>query len=213
MIDFDNLGMYRENNRIEAKRALGGLPKSIWETYSAFCNTLGGIILLGVIERSDKSFEAVDLPDPDELISEFWTLVNDPKKVSANILSPDDVYHLDLDGKDIVVINVPRAEKEYRPVYIDGSVANTYRRSGEGDYKCTPDEYRAMVVEASDETEEMSKLVDYLTDHPSGGRSSDFEEFLDRDRSFVRELISEMHEKQIIEAVGTDINRKYRLKR
>ena len=71
MIDLNKLGQHRENNRIEAKKALGGLPHSIWETYSAFANTLGGLILLGVEEYADKSLHAVNLPDPEKLVKEF----------------------------------------------------------------------------------------------------------------------------------------------
>lgn len=110
VIDLNNIEKYRENNRIEAKKATGGLPKSLWETYSSFANTLGGIILLGVEEYRDKSLHPVNLPDPDELIEEFWEIANDIQKVSTNILSYDDVYVQKIEEKHIIVITVPKAK-------------------------------------------------------------------------------------------------------
>ena len=158
MIDFCNFEKYRENNRIEAKKALGGLPKSIWETYSAFANTYGGIILLGVEEWADKSLHTMDLPDPDRLIKEFWDIANNPNKTSVNVLSSKDVFVQEVDGDHIVVINVPRAERSYKPVYVDGNPLCTYRRNGEGDYRCTKEEYQAMVRDASVKTQDMLVL-------------------------------------------------------
>ena len=158
MIDFSKIEQYRENNRIEAKKALGGLPRSVWETYSAFANTYGGIILLGVEELADKSFCTVDLPAPEKLIKEFWDIVNNPNKTSVNVLSSKDVFVQEVDGDHIVVINVPRAERSYKPVYVDGNPLNTYRRNGEGDYRCTREEYQAMVRDASVKTQDMLVL-------------------------------------------------------
>lgn len=150
MIDFNNIQKYRENNRIEAKLALGGLPQSIWETYSAFANTMGGVILLGVEERADKSLHPVNLPDPHKLIDEFWQLVSEKKKVSANVLSMRNIYIQTIDQKSIVVIEVPRAGRFDRPVYIDKDpYGGSYRRNGEGDYRCHPDEVEAMLRDAA----------------------------------------------------------------
>ena len=161
MIDFTNIEKYKENNRIEAKKAVGGLPRSIWETYSAFANTLGGVILLGVEEHPDKSLHPVELPDPERLVREFWNVVNNISKVSVNILSDKDVTIEKVGDKRIVAINVPRAQRSDKPVYIDGNpLSGTYRRNGEGDYRCTREEVQAMLRDAAIKSQDMIVLDD-----------------------------------------------------
>ena len=148
MVDFDHLNNYRENNRIEAKQALGGLPESIWETYSAFANAEGGIILLGVEELEDKRLHALDLLDPQWLIDDFLTILNDPTQVSVNILAEEDIQIHNVDGKHIIAITVPQADQRCRPVYVGGDIhQGSYRRCGEGDYRCTPEEIERMLTE------------------------------------------------------------------
>ena len=155
MIDLNHLEQYTENNRIEAKKAVGGLPHSIWETYSAFANTMGGLLLLGVEEHEDKSLHPVDLPEPERLRQEFWTMVNDPRVASVNILSPADISIETVEGKRILVIRVPRAERAYQPVYVEGNPLNTYRRKGEGDCRCSRDELQAMVRDADERAQDL----------------------------------------------------------
>ncbi len=148
MIDLENLGAYRENNQIEAKKSTVGLPESIWETYSAFANAQGGIILLGVIEAEDKTLRAIDLPDPEGLIMDFWSMINDPSIASANILTDKDVVMEDVDGRKIVVITVPKAPKEAFPVFVHGDrMTGTYIRDGEGDFRCNPAEIQNLLLE------------------------------------------------------------------
>lgn len=161
MLDLSNLEKYKENNRIEAKKATGGLPRSIWETYSAFANTLGGVILLGVEEREDKSLHPVDLTDTDWLLTDFWETINNPSKVSLNILTDKDVKVRISEGKRIIVINVPRAQRSEKPVYIeDNPFLGTYRRNGEGDYRCTPQEVAAMQRDALYKSNDILVLED-----------------------------------------------------
>lgn len=144
--ELDFLQEYREDNRIEAKRAQGGLPHSLWETYSAFANTLGGVILLGVAEGEGGALYSVPLFDPQELVDEFWDMVNDPTVVSANILQPQDVEILRSGKNQIVVIFVPRAGQKDRPVYVGKDpYTGTYYRRGEGDWRCPRHEVLAML--------------------------------------------------------------------
>ena len=161
MIDFSQIERYRENNCLEVKAAQGGLPRSIWETYAAFANSLGGVILLGVGEREDHSLVLLGLENPERLIKEFWDTINNPAKVNINLLSDSDVYILEQNGKRIIVILVPRADRSYRPVYIGGNpVSGTFRRDGEGDYRCTKEEYQALVRDAAPQTQDMKILED-----------------------------------------------------
>ena len=142
----------------ECKDASGGLPDSLWESYSSFANTDGGVILLGVKEV-DRKFSIVGVPKAATLIKRFWDGVNNREKVSVNILFDRHVYSVKCRGRDVVVIEVPRADRRERPVYVGRDVFNgAYRRNGEGDYKCSREAVLAMLRDASDVTADATVL-------------------------------------------------------
>jgi predicted HTH transcriptional regulator len=162
MADIKNLIASNEHFRLEAKKAAGGLPESLWESYSAFANSDGGIILLGISE-SRSGLVVTGVTEAKQKVKNLWDQLNNRKKVSVNILSERHVYIQSSEEKDVIVIEVPRADRHDKPVYINNDLlGGTYRRNAEGDYRCTLPDIKAMLRDQSDIPAD-STVIDELT--------------------------------------------------
>ncbi len=156
------LTTYKENSLLEVKSARGGLPNSLWESYSAFANSEGGVIVLGIKENTkDGSLYVEGLENVSKLMKDFWNMVNNRQKVSSNILTDSMAVPDKLEGKDVIVIRVPRAERTSRPVYVGSDPrTGTYRRNFEGDYHCSIDEVSLMIRDSALVTDDNKLLTD-----------------------------------------------------
>ena len=164
-IDIKDLMLYGERINIEYKEAAGDLPKSLWETYSAFANTIGGVIVLGIKEHRNKPdverFEIKGVSNPGKMLKEFWDTINSDK-VSRNILFDDDVECIDYEGKTLIAIHVPMANYTMRPVYINKNLlSGSFKRNYEGDYHCTDEEVKSMLRDANENGNDGLMLENY----------------------------------------------------
>jgi len=135
----------------EFKSARGGLPGSLWETYSAMANSDGGVIVLGVTSKDEVYF--IDgIESPEKQRKEIWDLLNNRGKISINLLVESDVQVKTVFDKKIISIHVPRAARRQRPIYVgQNPLLGTYRRNYEGDYRCTEDEVGRMLADKAEE--------------------------------------------------------------
>ena len=163
--DIKDLMLYGERINIEYKEAAGDLPKSLWETYSAFANTIGGVIVLGIKEHRNRyeedRFEIKGVADADKMLKSFWDTINSDK-VSRNILFDDDVECIDYEGKTLIAIHVPMANYTMRPVYINKNLlSGSFKRNYEGDYHCTDEEVKSMLRDANENGNDGLMLENY----------------------------------------------------
>ncbi len=124
-----------------------------------------------LLEKYIKLAKNVDSPEENEAYPEsiqksralqsLYDNVGEDEELALKFLKDDDVETFSVAGTDdvIMVIWVPSAKREQKPVYInDGLFGGTFRRNWEGDYHCTRLQIKTMLRDQADETMDMEVL-------------------------------------------------------
>ena len=121
----------------EVKEAKSELPKSIWETVSAFANTSGGWIVLGIRQVS-RDFIISGVDNIEKLEQDFLGTIRSQK---FNAPIDAQISKFDIDGKKVLAFHV--ASSPQKPIYFNNP-QNTFIRFGSGDQRATNAEITAM---------------------------------------------------------------------
>ena len=153
IITLDDIAILRESAEVECKLAQGQdkkgkLPKDVWGSYSAFANTQGGHIFLGLGELDDGSFELAGIVNTQKVLDELWTSLRNPQTINIDILTEQSIEVITFDDLNIIHITVPRATRKQRPVYLKGNpLIGSYKRFNSADIRLTEEEVRRMLAE------------------------------------------------------------------
>ena len=153
----------KESNKLELKKALTTFPNEALSTYSAFANTDGGIIVLGIEETKD-GLKISGVQEPEKVKKEMFDSLNNAEKVNRNLINDSMVKEEIIDGKTIILIEVPRANFKEKPIYLKKNLHNSYKRNFEGDYKCSEEELKIMLRDQMDENFDTYPIENFSID-------------------------------------------------
>ncbi len=122
----------------EVKAAKSDLPKDVWETVSAFSNSAGGWIVLGV-KQDGKKFSITGVDNIEKLEQDFINTLTGKQKFNVLIRPVAKKYHFD--EVNVLAFYIPLSNK--KPVYFN-SQENTFVRITSGDVRATKEEIDSM---------------------------------------------------------------------
>lgn len=123
-----------DTESVEVKAAVGGLPKNVVETLSAFSNTSGGVLVLGLSEKDNfaaaEGFDAHSIAD--SLAQACSQKMEPPVRASVEISL--------FEGAPVVVAIVPETAPYAKPCYIKARTVydGSYVRVSDGDRRLSP---------------------------------------------------------------------------
>jgi ATP-dependent DNA helicase RecG len=126
---------------VEAKAAAGELPKRLWETLSAFSNTIkGGTLVLGVSE--ELGFKIVGVKNPKKLQQDLASL--------CDVMSPPIRAYIEIhriQHKAVITAEIPEIPTNAKPCYYPGAgyTNGAFIRIADGDRKLSAYEVQMML--------------------------------------------------------------------
>lgn len=165
-----------DDAHVEVKQSGQKLSNDVWETVSAFANTSGGTIILGLSEKNhftpDSSF------DIQRNLDAFVTGIGDGGADNCKMSNPPHykLQRMDFENAQLIVIEITENETGAKPCYITakGIAGGSYKRVDDKDIHLSPTE--------------LFELQSILTPH-------------DDDRSVVQEARSDDFDQDIINRV------------
>ncbi|MCA1705548.1 MAG: ATP-binding protein, partial [Actinobacteria bacterium] len=146
---------------VEAKRAERKLPKGLRSTLSAFANTRGGVLILGLDEAT--GLQANGVADPAKIASDLASLCSTdfepPIRPLIRVHRFEDV--------DLVVAEIPEMEPGQKPCYHLGSgiAQGSYIRVGDGDRRLTGYEIQMLLAKRGQPREDEQQLTGVGPEH------------------------------------------------
>ncbi|WP_433827183.1 ATP-binding protein [Actinoplanes sp. CA-015351] len=126
---------------VEVKNSSGGLPKSLRETLSAFSNTRGGVVILGLDEG--RGFPAVGLPNPAKLAADFASMCSSEMEPAIRPL----IQIHKFEDERLVVAEIPELDPAQKPCFYKGAgiTKGSFVRVSDGDRRLSTYEVQIML--------------------------------------------------------------------
>lgn len=134
----------------EVKEAKTEIPKSSWETVSAFSNTNGGWLIFGISQNKNK-FKIIGIENPEKIEQNFTTTLRG-EKFNQKIIPKCKKYKIE--NKKILAFYIPLSER--KPIYYNNP-KNTFIRTASGDQRLTSEEIDSLYRDSAYGTKDKEK--------------------------------------------------------